>query len=157
MGTNHGEGQMQHANTRRRMIAVVTIALFTSCRPTPSEVPATPPSYGGQVSGTGFQSGTSGLGELTLLRLSAAPGTAEIPLGFARIDGSTKFIFNRRPRIDSTQVGLPGLQWAHVRVWYRGAPTSRTSSEIWGNAQLVVVDSAGRRPLRASHNATHSR
>lgn len=141
---------MRRATTRTvTMLALICVA---SCRSNLPDLPASPPDYRGQISGKGFQSGTSGMGELTMLRLVPAPGTNEIPSGFARIGGSTKFIFSKRARIDSTQVGLPGLNWAHVRVWYDVAPTSKTPLEIWGNAKLIVVDSAGRRPLAAQRS-----
>lgn len=147
---------MRHLNTTSRTATLLALICVASCRPNLPQLPTTPPNYRGQISGKDFQSGTSGLGELTMLRLVPAPGTNEIPSGFARIDGSTKFIFRKQARIDSTQIGLPGLNWAHVRVWYHVAPTSRTPSEIWGNAQLVVVDSAGKRPLTSVRGPANS-
>ena len=81
-----------------------------------------------------------------MLRLIPAHAMTDFPIGFARIDSTTRFIFNKRAGIDSTKLAIPGLQWAYVRVWFSAGPTSKTADEIWGNARLVLVDSAGVRP-----------
>lgn len=131
---------------RRSTSVLLALVIAVSCRPKSSDMQTTPPNYQGQISGLSFDISSSGVGELSMLRLIAAPGTDEIPSGFARIDGSTKFITSERARNRWTEIGLPDLRWAHVRVWYHTAPTSVTSTEIWGNARLVMVDSAGTKP-----------
>jgi hypothetical protein len=102
--------------------------------------------------GPSFERGAPGFGGLTLLRMAARSSTGGSVTGFARVDGSTRFVFARAAAIDSTQTGLPGLQWAYVRVWFHGAATSKTATEIWGNAALVSVDSSGKRPASGSSN-----
>jgi hypothetical protein len=138
---------MEHSNNVRSSFAFVAFICLGSCRSQLPAIPASPPDYRGQVSGRDFKSGTGSLGELSMLRLIHNNGSSGAPIGFARIDSATTFIFHKPTGIDSTRLGLPGLQWAHVRVWFRAGPTSRTPDEIWGNAQLVVVDSAGVRPV----------
>lgn len=137
---------MQLHNMMRSATVLLVLITAVSCRPKSNDVPATPPNYQGQISGQNFDTRSSGVGELSMLRLIAAHGTDEIPSGFARIDGSTKFVSSERARIRWTEIGLPDLRWAHVRVWYHMAPTSVTATEIWGNARLVMVDSAGTKP-----------
>jgi hypothetical protein len=130
-----------------RLGLIIGVASLSSCRATPSSVSQSdPPDYTGQVIGPSFETGAPGLGELTLLRIVGSSPPPAPALGFARIDGDTKFVFAKNSGVDSTSVGLPGIQRAFVRVWYRGPPTSRTSSEIWGNAALVRVDSSGPSP-----------
>ena len=135
---------MSHSIAVARLSVILASASILSCR-THSSTATMPmaPDYEGQVIGPSFEAGSPGLGELTLIRVKGSSPAPAPGMGFARIDGSTKFIFSKTSRVDSTQVGLPGLQHSYVRVWYRGGSTSRTSSEIWGNAALVRVDSSG--------------
>ena len=133
-------------SVRQITLALLASGFVLSCRPQAKGLPTAPPHYHGQISGWDFDSSSSGVGGLSTIRMVAAPGTSEVPSGFARIDGSTRFITAARARIDWTQIGLSDLRWAHVRVWYNGAPTSATTTEVWGNARLIVVDSAGIRP-----------
>ena len=127
--------------------ALALILISVACRQQPNSLPQTPPHYRGQISGQSFDNGSSGRGQLTLLRLVPEPGAHEVPAGFARIDGSTKFVSAKGVRIDWNEQGLPELRWAHVRVWFHAGPTSLTAAEAWGNAQLVVIDSTGTQPL----------
>jgi hypothetical protein len=137
---------MQESNSGRIAFGLVAILCLVGCRSNLPPIPTDPPDYGGQVSGRDFRSGTGSFGQLSMLRLIPDRGRSNTPVGFARIDSATTFIFNKRTGIDSTKLALPGLQWAHVRVWFNAGPTSKTVDEVWGNARLVVVDSAGVRP-----------
>jgi hypothetical protein len=130
--------------------SLVALLCLLGCRSKLAPIPTSPPDYGGQVSGRDFRSGTGAFGQLSMLRLIPERERNSAPIGFARIDSATTFIFNKRSGIDSTKLALPGLQWAHVRVWFNAGPTSRTADEIWGNARLIIVDSAGVRPATTS-------
>ena len=143
---------MRIRNFKRKIVATLLLTGALSCRLHRSTPAETPPDYQGQIVGPSFESGAPGFGELTLLRMTTPSSTGESVDGFARVDGSTRFVFANAVRVDSTQIGLPGLQWSYVRVWYRGAPTSKTATEIWGNAALIRVDSSGRRPARGGAN-----
>lgn len=143
---------MRIRDFKRKIVATLLITSVASCQLHRSGPPETPPDYQGQTIGLSFESGAPGFGELTLLRMAARSSTGESVNGFARVDGSTRFLFAKAAQVDSTKTGLPGLQWAYVRVWYRGAPTSRTATEIWGNAALIHVDSLGRRPAIGGAN-----
>lgn len=61
------------------------------------------------------------------------------PEANVRVDSSTTFAVVTARKIEWDRV--PQLRGAYVRIWLRGAPTSITSTELWGNARLVVVDS----------------
>jgi len=137
---------------KRKIMATLLLTSAVSCRLHRSGPAETPPDYQGQIIGPSFESGAPGFGQLTLLRMAARSSTGESVNGFARVDGSTRFVFAKAAQVDSTQIGLPGLQWSYVRVWYRGAPTSKTATEIWGNAALIRVDSLGRRPASGGAN-----
>ena len=137
---------MRIGNVKLSIVATLFLTSVASCRLHRSSPAEMPPDYQGQIVGPSFETGAPGFGELTLLRMAARLSTGESVTGFARVDGSTRFVFAKAVPIDSTQTGLPGLQWAYVRVWYHGAPTSKTATEIWGNAAVVHVDSSGKRP-----------
>lgn len=143
---------MRCLNYRRRFLTMLVAAIPFACQRHLSIVEnQLAPDYEGRVLGPSFESGAPGFGELTLLRIIGSSPSAP-PLGFARIDGSTRFVLAKASGVDSTQTGLPGLQRSYVRVWYRGVPTSRTTNEIWGNAAIVRVDSsASKRPAEVLH------
>lgn len=143
-------GLMRNSNCERTRFALFALICLLGCRSNMLSLPPDPPNYRGQAAGRDLRSGTGSLGELSMLRLVPGSGTSKTPTGFVRIDSATRFIFNKRAGIDSTELALPGLQWAQARVWFNVGPTSKTAEEIWGNARLVVVDSAGVRPTTTS-------
>ena len=116
-----------------------------ACHSHRSDLPPDNPAYQGQIVSYSFESGAPGVGELTLVRMAPTAGNAR--LGFARINGSTRFVLGKKAKVNLGQVGLPQLRWAYVRVWYQGDPTSVTPTEIWGNAGVIVVDSSGTKPI----------
>ena len=130
----------------RRGFAALTL-LYTlvlsavSCHAPVSMIPGNMPSVRGRVVGFQLESAAGGPGGLRLLRLRDERPMSSSPLaGFARIDGTTRFATSAGVLVDWNLIGLRDLVGATVRVWYRGQATSQTDGEIWGDADLVVVD-----------------
>lgn len=154
---------MRSFQSKHMLLCLVSVLAIESCRANRVERPEVQPDFRGQIVGPSFESGAPGFGQLTLLRIAASSSADGPSLGFARIDGSTRFVLSKVAAIDSSQIGLPGLQWAYVRVWYRGAPTSKTDTEfgemqlsfkstLWGNdRQTMAADDelSNHRPLCA--------
>lgn len=124
------------------------LCLATACRSPVRVIPGDPPSFTGQVAGFQLNVASEGPGGLRLLRLQGDRSTSAGPsAGFARVDGGTKFVTTSGVSLDWSHVGLRDLVGARARVWFRGAPTSETPKEIWGDAQVVVIDETDSLPI----------
>jgi hypothetical protein len=129
-----------------RVIPAAACLLVGCHRQSVRTLPTIPPSFAGHVTQRSFARDSTGPGHLYLFgvrRVSTAPSVLAAPEGYFRVDTLTRWAVAQGGRINWPDAGVSQLSHAFVRVWLRGAPTSRTDREIWGRAALVVVDTLG--------------
>jgi len=123
------------------------MAASSGCRGRVQTLPDVPPSLTGRVTQRSFATDSSGSGNLYLFGVSRTHGSQSslgVTEGYFRVDSLTRWVVARGDHLEWSTPGVPALYRATVRVWLRGAPTSLTAKEVWGRAELVVIDSLGK-------------
>lgn len=134
--------------TRAALAALVVPLLLAACQRNGVQLTRGAPYYEGFVRGSGFALTSPALAHLTRVDLRGAMhGAPEAPEGYFRIDSTTRFVTATPQGLRWERWGVPGLMGARARVWLRNdRPTSLTAAEVWGDARLVVIDSAASAP-----------
>lgn len=127
-------------------MAVLLCAMVWGCAPPAQSLPSPTADFSGRVEQRAFSSDSGGPTGMWLFSVRGRASSSALPApeAYVRVDTTTKFVVASDGRLDWHVVGVPQLAHAFVRVWFRGPPTSVTTSEIWGRAALVVVDSLAR-------------
>jgi hypothetical protein len=130
---------------RVHAIAVLaTSILLVGCQRRDRPSPA-PPQAEGRVTGQAFDTRTRGLGGLSRITIALHRPTVEYSRAHIWIDSLTVFV---GPARDSVDWSLPQLRDAHLRVWFRGQPSTPNAGEVWGKAATVAIDSITRMAVR---------
>lgn len=119
---------------------LVLVAASAACAHPKRTLPSPVPAFEGQLRQQSFHVDSTAPGHMWLFSVHRY-GRPGVPAGYFRVDTLTKWVVARGNALDWDIAGLPEIRRAYVRVWLRGAPTSVTATEIWGRADVVVVDS----------------
>ncbi len=125
--------------------AVLDLATAGACRHEPRTLPTEPPYFEGRMGQRSFakdSGGPAGLWLICVKRLRDGDGVT--PEGYFRMDSLTHVVDATHGRLKWDVKSSPSWNRSFVRVWTRGVPPSRTSLEVWGRADIVVIDSVGR-------------
>lgn len=153
--THTTEPTMRTVSAVRRLVSELTVGAAAcaslACRPIPRTLPSNPPDIRGLVTGSSYDSTSSGPGGLNRIGIRLDPGSAPglPPRAYARVDSATRFAVVTSEGIDWR---LPDLHGAYVRVWFRSPPSTPTSVDFFGDARIVAIDSfaTNRRPAAAA-------
>lgn len=120
------------------VLLILALAVLSGCRREVRPPAPVPADVEGRIAGRSFDARTGGLGGVGRLTLTVESRA------FARVhvwvDSLTSFVGAAR---DSVDWRLPQLLDAHVRVWFRGNPSTPNNDEIWAKADVIAIDSLG--------------